>query len=297
MTAQNSGSQDAGSAGGVSYLICSSSAVRFAGAGASVGVGGGRRGLDRGGCVGGVGREMLLVRLEVAPGIVLGVTASPVIHDGLAALGARGGFRVERGGIVSFLLVMRESHGVGISRRLDARFQREHVQDQERKVMQAQAVEVEPTLLRGHLGDVGRVSQVKPPHGDDPRVPRCDARSIPERPIAFRRGSRGRYPRTDGRSYARAINADERRESSRYAHKMLNGAKVGSFGLLSARRYEISRDSPIGEEPAGVRERLKLKTAISIFIRSPPTPLGRRTRLHPARIRRRWASNSAARRT
>ena len=117
--------------------------------------------------------------------------------------------------------------------------------------MQAQAVEVEPTLLRGHLGDVGRVSQVKPPHGDDPRVPRCDARSIPERPIAFRRGSSGRYPRTDGRSYARAINADERRESSRYAHKMLNGAKVGSFGLLSARRYEISRDSPIGEKPAG----------------------------------------------
>ena len=134
-----------------------------------VGVGGGRRGLDRGGCVGGVGREMLLVRLEVAPGIVLGVAASPVIHDGLAALGARGGFRVERGGIVPFLLVMRESHGVGISRRLDARFQREHVQDQERQVMQAQAEEVEPTLLRGHLGDVGRVSQVKPPHGDDPR--------------------------------------------------------------------------------------------------------------------------------
>ena len=222
-----------------------------------VGVGGGRRGLDRGGCVGGVGREMLLVRLEVAPGIVLGVAASPVIHDGLAALGARGGFRVERGGIVPFLLVMRESHGVGISRRLDARFQREHVQDQERQMMQAQAVEVEPTLLRGHLGDVGRVSQVKPPHGDDPR----DAMrgQFPNARIAFRRGSTGRYPRIDGRSYARAINADERRESSRYAHEMLNGAKVVSFGLLSARRYEILRDSPIGEKPGGVRERLWLK--------------------------------------
>ena len=54
---------------------------------------------------------------------------------------------------------------------------------------------------------------------------------------------------------------------------MLNGTNVGSFGLLSARRYEISRDSPIGEEPAGVRERLKLITAISIFIRSAPIPL------------------------
>ena len=86
----------------------------------------------------------------------------------------------------------------------------------------------------------------------------ADARSIPdpERPIAFRRG---RYPRIDGRSYARAINADERRESSRYAHEMLNGAKVVSFGLLSARRYEILRDSPIGEKPGGVRERLWLK--------------------------------------
>ena len=43
MTAQNSGSQDAGSAGGVSYLICSSSAVRFAGAGASALAGQGYR--------------------------------------------------------------------------------------------------------------------------------------------------------------------------------------------------------------------------------------------------------------
>jgi len=82
---------------------------------------------------------------------------------------------------------------------------------------------------------------------------------FPNARIAFRRGSTGRYPRIDGRSYARAINADERRESSRYAHEMLNGAKVVSFGLLSARRYEILRDSPIGEKPGGVRERLKLK--------------------------------------
>ena len=143
------------------------------GRGVGIGVGGRGRGLHRGGCVRGFGRGVV-VGLEVAPGIVLGVAAAPVVHHSLTALGAGIGLGGEGCRIVPLLLVMRERHLVGIARRLDARLEREDVQDQERQVVEAQAEEVDPTLLRGHLGDVRRVRQVEPPHGDDlRRGPRC----------------------------------------------------------------------------------------------------------------------------